>query len=384
MAPHTVRWGIIATGGISKQFAKDLLVDPSSRGTSDVNHKVVAVGSRSVESAEKFVDHLKSATSEDSWSWGVKNGLLDGVKAYGDYHDVYNDSNVDAVYVGTPHNLHHRNAKDALLAGKPVLCEKPFTMDVEELDELFSIAKEKNLFLMEAVWTRFHPIAYAVQEVLDSGRLGKPKRFAADFSSDAKIDERPATGDRMIDPELAGGALLDMGPYPSVWAMLTLHHNKHNKDKDPKVITSHQTIYKRTGVDANSRWVVEWDGLCQAALLTDLETPGLREATAIVQCEEGDLCIEYPPYRPEVFHIVPRPANSLGSIKEKETHKVPCHPGNNGMSYEADEVARCLRDGKIQSDRMPWDESRIVQGWFDHVRKNGDSVLKDYKGQAGQ
>lgn len=94
------------------------------------------------------------------------------------------------MYIGTPHTFHHANTKGALLAGKHVLCEKPFTFDVDELDELISIAKEKNLFLMEAVWTRFQPVAYAVQDVLKSGKLGAIKRMSADFSMNFEPDSK--------------------------------------------------------------------------------------------------------------------------------------------------------------------------------------------------
>ncbi|WWC58924.1 uncharacterized protein I303_101469 [Kwoniella dejecticola CBS 10117] len=383
MAPYTLRWGIIATGKISGQFARDLLVDPSTREVSDVAHQITAVGSRSVESAQRFIDGLKSAGEGESFAWGAKNGVLDNVKARGSYDGVYNDPNVDAIYVGTPHNLHYRNTKDALLAGKHVLCEKPFTIDVEELEDLIATAKAKNVFLMEAVWTRFHPIAYAVDEVIKSGKLGKPKRFSADFSMEYDLDSKPDSN-RFVDPALGGGSLLDMGPYPSVWAMLLLHRNPHNTDKFPSVVSSHQSIYKRSGVDLDSRWIVEWDGLCRGTLTTDLSAPGLKENTAVVQCEQGDLVIEYPPQKPETFHIIPRPDRFIGSIKEKTTHHHPVHAGNHGMSYEADEVARCIRAGKIQSDRMPWDESVVVQKWFDSVRKSGDSATKGMKGSAGQ
>ncbi|WVW79033.1 hypothetical protein I302_100996 [Kwoniella bestiolae CBS 10118] len=383
MSPYTLRWGIIATGKISGQFARDLLVDPSSREVSDVSHQITAVGSRSVESAQKFIDGLKNPAEGDSWGWGAKNGKLDRVKAHGSYDGVYNDPNVDAIYVGTPHNLHYKNTKDALLAGKHVLCEKPFTIDIEELEDLVAIAREKKLFLMEAVWTRFHPIAYAVEEVLKSGKLGKPKRFAADFSMEYDLDSKPDSN-RFVDPALGGGSLLDMGPYPSVWAMLLVHRNPHNKDQNPKVVSSYQSIYKRSGVDLDSRWIVEWEGLCRGQLVTDLTSPGLRENTAALQCEEGDLIIEYPPQKPETFHIIPRPDRYLASVKEKTTHHHPVHAGNHGMSYEADEVARCIRDGKTESERMPLEESKVVQRWFDSVRKNGNSSTKEMKGTAGQ
>ncbi|AAW43964.1 conserved hypothetical protein [Cryptococcus deneoformans JEC21] len=381
MAPFTVNWGIISTGVISTVFAHDLLVDPASRNTKDVNHKITAVGSRSVQSAQAFIDKLKESSEGKSWAWGVKNGVLDGVKPRGTYEEVYNDPDVTAIYVGTPHVLHHRNAKDALLAGKHVLLEKPACLEVEELDELFMIAKEKNLFFMEAVWTRFQPITYAVEEVIKSGILGKPKRFSADFSMDWNLD---ADSGRMANPALGGGSLLDSSAYPSVWAMLLVHRHPLNTDKDPKVLFAHQTIYPRTGVDINSRWLVEWKGLCQGMLMTDLDNAGQKDSTAVLQCEEGDLVIAYPPNEPKTFYIHPRPSRFAGTITSSTTHHHPVHDGNNGMSYEADEVARCIRDGKIESERMPWEESRVVQGWVDKVRKEGPSETAKLVGTAGQ
>ncbi|KIR28466.1 hypothetical protein I309_02771 [Cryptococcus deuterogattii LA55] len=386
MAPFTLNWGIISTGGISTTFAHDLLVDPASRNTRDVNHKIAAVGSRSIQSAQAFIDKLKESSEGKSWAWGVKNGVLDGVKARGTYEEVYNDPDVTVVYVGTPHVLHHRNAKDALLAGKHVLLEKPACLDVEELDELIKIAKEKNLFFMEAVWTRFQPIAYAVEEVIKSGILGKPRRFSADFSMDWDLDASPDSS-RMVNPALGGGSLLDMSAYPSVWAMLLVHRHPLNTDKDPKVLFTHQTIYPRSGVDINSRWLVEWKGLCQGMLMTDLDNAGQKDSTAVLQCDEGDLVVAYPPYQPETFYIHPRPSRfpgPKGTITSSTTHHYPLHDGNNGMSYEADEVARCIRDGKIESERMPWEESRVVQGWVDKVRKEGPTETAKLVGTAGQ
>lgn len=108
---------------------------------------------------------------------------------------------------------------------------------------------------------------------------------------DWKPDDQPVTKG-LLNPETGGGSLLDMGPYPSVWAMLLVHNSPYNADPSPKVINSHQTLYERTGVDLNSRWIVQWEGLCQGSLTTDLGAPGLKEATAWVQCEEGDLVIE--------------------------------------------------------------------------------------------
>ncbi|ODN74942.1 hypothetical protein L198_08193 [Cryptococcus wingfieldii CBS 7118] len=383
MSSYTLRWGIISTGSISTSFVEDLLTDPTDRKVNDVAHAVTAVGSRSLESAQKFIDKISSTSKGKSWAAGVNDGRFKDVKPYGDYQGVFDDANVDAVYIGTPHIVHHRNAKDALLAGKHVLCEKPFTLDRDELDELIAIAKEKKLFLMEAVWTRFQPIAYAIEEVLKSGKLGKPKRFWADFSMDWGLESTPHDA-WMMKPEFGGGSLLDSSAYPSVWAMLCVHRHPLNTIKEPKVVNTHQTLYKPTGVDKNSRWLVEWDGFCLAALTTDLDSSGLRDATAVLQCEEGDLVIPYPPYKPTQFTINPKPDGYLGSITEKTTYDCPLAPGVKGWAYEADEVARCVKAGKLESERMPWEESQIVQGWVDEVRKNGPSKSAGLKGTAGQ
>jgi predicted dehydrogenase len=367
-------------------------VDPATRDVSDVAHKIAAVGSRSVASAQAFLDKLRAAPGDSSW--GVAHGGLDGAGAYGSYEEVYADPAVDVVYVGTPHPFHHQNAKAALLAGKHVLCEKPFVMDLAELDELIAIAREKNVFLMEAVWTRFQPIAYAVQEVIRSGRLGAPRRVTAELSSFAHIDER-ADDDRMIDPKLGGGALLDLAPYPAVWSMLVLHQHPSNTDKAPQVLDFSQRIYKRNGVDEMSALTVRWEGLAESRMLNDFTAWTPRDNACVVDCDKAQLIIDHPLYRPERFRIVPHPQTVAGSsesekpaakaddITEESEHRFPI-PAGNGMHYEADHVARCLRDGKLESERMPLAESRVVQGWLDTVRKGGSSVLKDWPHTAGK
>ncbi|KIR76480.1 hypothetical protein I306_06538 [Cryptococcus gattii EJB2] len=128
-------------------------------------------------------------------------------------------------------------------------------------------------------------------------------------------------------------------------------------------------------------------GACQGMLMMDLDNAGRKDSTAVLQCDEGDLVVAYPPYQPETFYIHPRPSRfpgPKGTITSSTTHHHPPHDGNYGMSYEADEVARCIRDGKIESERMPWEESRVVQGWVDKVRKEGPSETAKLVGTAGQ
>ncbi|KAE8538341.1 hypothetical protein D1P53_005686 [Cryptococcus gattii VGV] len=261
--------------------------------------------------------------------------------------------------IGCPSRLHrHSTCPPSPLRQKRSTgpLEKPACLEVEELDELIKIAKEMHRFL----W------AYRLyrQEVNKSGILGKPRVFYADLSVGQNLDASPDSSG-MINPALGGSSLLDMSAYHSVWAMLLVHRHPLNTDKDPKVLFTHQTIYPRSGVDINSRW----------------------DSTAILQCDEGALVIAYGSSLPKTFYIHPRPshfAGPKGTITSSTAHHHPFHDGNNGMSYEADEVARCIRDRKIESERMPWVESRVVQRWIDKVRKEGPTETAKLVGNGGQ
>lgn len=232
------------------------------------------------------------------------------------------------------------------------------------------------------MWTRFHPISFRVQEVIASGVLGRPKRFQADFSIDFNVDAKPLT-DRFMDPALGGGSLLDMGPYPSVWAMLCLHqHPLNTQRKPPTVVNTYQRIYERTNVDARSRWLVDFPELqAEAQLMTDMTCHSIKEAAVVMQCENADLIIENGPQKPSTFHVVPNPGSKKDTKRTTYNCGIPAEQGH-GLCFEADEVARCIRDGKTESARMPLDESRIVQSWFDEVRKRGSTCMKDMKGTA--
>ena len=137
MSKFQLKWGILATGGIAESFARDLWPNPETRGVNDIEHKVVAAASSS--SAKRAQDFLKEVRAPE------------GAKAYGSYKELVEDPNVDIIYVATPHSHHYQNARLCLEAGKNVLCEKAFTTNAAQLETLIKIAKEKNVFLMEAV-----------------------------------------------------------------------------------------------------------------------------------------------------------------------------------------------------------------------------------------
>lgn len=180
-SPYTVRWGIMATGNIAQStdphhtptprfqltqispaFCKDLLTNPATRDVHDVAHKIAAVASLS--GASRAADFIKTI-----------DGPTDAA-AYGTYAELVADPNVDIVYVATPHSHHFQNAMLALEAGKNVLCEKAFTVTAEQTRLLVEKAREKKLFLMEAVWTRFHPWSIKIRELVKSGAIGKVHR----------------------------------------------------------------------------------------------------------------------------------------------------------------------------------------------------------------
>lgn len=171
------------------------MLDSKKRGASDLMHIVAAAASStSSDRAKKFLEDCKCPS---------------GAKAYGSYHELVKDVNVDIVYVATPHSHHYQNVMLCLEAGKAVLCEKAFTTNAAQAKRLYETAKKKNLFLMEAVWTRFFPLSVQIRKVIEEGGLGAVHRVIADNSFGDDIEEKYGTKSRMVNMDLAGGALLD-------------------------------------------------------------------------------------------------------------------------------------------------------------------------------
>lgn len=176
-------------------FVRDLLKDPSLRNASDIAHEVVAVASSSSKDrAEKFI---------------ADTGISSPCTAYGDYESLVADKSVDVVYVATPHSHHYQNVMLALHAGKNVLCEKAFTVNAEQTKILCETARKNNLFLMEAVWTRYFPLSVQVRQSIQTGEIGEVLRVTADTSFGDDVEQKWGTAHRMVNPDLAGGALLD-------------------------------------------------------------------------------------------------------------------------------------------------------------------------------
>ncbi|BFZ61017.1 hypothetical protein YB2330_002075 [Saitoella coloradoensis] len=343
----TLNWGILGCGGIAETFTKDILVDPKSHRNVDVIHKVVAIGSSSsVDKAKKFAE-----------TTGAKDA-----KHYGSYEELVKDENVDVIYVATPHSHHYANTMLALEAGKNVLCEKAFTVNAAQARKLVETARAKNLFLMEAQWTRYFPLSIELRRMISSGKLGDIKQI---FSDNGKSIEHI---DRITNPNLAGGALLDLGVYSFLHVFQTVYHldPEHVKPEVKATILKDE----KTGVDKFTTAILAWPGTtaiatCNYSLETDPKSDYSAGPCVRIVGTKAQICIPSPPYRPTSFTVIP---NGDGEIQKKD---FPIE-GGNGMWWEADEVAFCIRDGKKESEIMPLDESVVIMETYDEIRKQGD------------
>ncbi|KAF9069752.1 hypothetical protein BDP27DRAFT_1324912 [Rhodocollybia butyracea] len=355
---YQLRWGIISTGGISHQFVKDLLIDPNTRNVQDVIHKITAVGSRSIEKAREFIDNLGLAGDKD-------------VKAYGSYDEVYNNADVDVIYVATPHTYHYENSLDAIKAKKHVLCEKPVTSNCAELRSLLAAAKENGVFFMEAMWTRFQPSSLEFKKISDSGELGLPVTVHADLSGNFNIENIPRTH-RILDPILGGGALLDLGPYPLVWAIMALYENPANGGTKPTITGS---ILKTplTGVDCNTSITLNFNQsklAAQAVLSCSINIDSMNPGVTI-RYERGAIKVASPIFVPKSFVV--QYFDEKGAVT-KEKERAFEYVGR-GMYFQADEVARCIRDAQMESSLWGHDKSLLEMEIFDEVRKQGGYEL---------
>lgn len=345
-----LKWGILATGGIADKFARDLLIDPSTRGVSDVKHSVVAAASSN--SSSRASEFLSSIGASDA-------------KAYGSYSELVSDPSVQIIYVATPHSHHYSNTLLALNAGKHVCCEKPFTINAAQTKHLTKVAKEKGLFLMEAVWIRFFPIVLEVQRLIhEERRLGKISRVFSDFGMQFKPDPKH----RLFNPDLGGGALLDLGIYALTWQMITLYADPDNKSTPPEV-TGSIVKSKLTGVDEFTTMVLNFPNIsAQGVATTNMTVRSSEKYVVLIQGEKADMTIPWAPFRPESFTIHEKDEQGVYTgKKEEKKFDIPGH----GMFWEADACARAIRDGKLEEERCSCKDSELTMEIMDKVRYGG-------------
>ena len=313
----TFNWGILGPGGIARAFAADL--------QSLAGHSVAAVGSRTLSNAEEFVSTF-------------------GGKAYGSYEELVADESVDAIYVATPHPAHKENVVLALNAGKPVLCEKPFAVNAQEAQEMVAAAVANNVALMEAMWSRFLPHYALVREIVASGILGKILTVHADHGQRLADQNIP----RLVDPLLAGGALLDLGIYPVSFAHMIL--------SNPTKITASGVLTDR-GVDGQTSMIFDYSSGAQAILNTTMleQTP----CRAVVAGVNGRLEIDRVFYSPTSMRV------SLfdGTVKQYPNTYV-----GHGIREQAEEFKQLVLSGKQQSEILNWKDTVDIMKTLDTVR----------------
>ncbi|EHK49092.1 hypothetical protein TRIATDRAFT_297793 [Trichoderma atroviride IMI 206040] len=362
--PYTVKWGIMATGGIAETFCKDLLCDPKVRDAHDVRHEIVAVASSSSKKrAEEFLKTI--------------DGAFDA-KTYGSYPELVADPNIDIVYVATPHSHHFQNAMLALEAGKHVLCEKAFTVTAAQTRKLVETAKAKNLFLMEAVWTRYFPLSIQIRKRITSGEIGTVYRTIGDLSFNSNAAEGKglsfADSHRMINVDLAGGAILDLGVYPLTWVFQTLYHLQPEQDKEAPTVVAASNKYT-TGADENTAIICQFPrhnslGVATTTLRAHSDPENDAVPVIRIQGSEGEIQVFFPAFRPLKYKVVKKNGES-----QLVDCPIPGDPARNGwghgMFWEADECARCLRDGKKESATLPWTESIVIMETMEAALKQG-------------
>jgi predicted dehydrogenase len=317
-----IRWGILATGGIAGAFARDRALMPDA--------KLVAVGSRSVEAAERFAG---------------EHGIP---RAYGNWAELAGDADVDVVYVATPHSAHHAAATLCLEAGRAVLCEKAFTVNLAQAEELVALARSRRLFLMEAMWAYCDPVVRRMAELIHDGAIGEVRTVHADFGFAGPAEPTQ----RLRDPHQAGGALLDLGVYPVSLAHLVLGA--------PSSVAAWARLTPE-GVDENTGILLGYDSGAVASLTCSLVAE--NACVAAVSGTAGR--IELPRHFFHPGHLVLHRAG-----REPEEVRVPV-TGDHGAGYvpEAAEVTRCLRAGERESPMVPLDGSLAVMATLDAIRE---------------
>ncbi|MDC8759421.1 Gfo/Idh/MocA family protein [Janthinobacterium fluminis] len=313
-----IRWGILGTGQIARAMAFAL---QEAAGA-----KLVAVASRSGAGAEKF-----------GREFGIK-------RCHGSYQALADDADVDVIYIATPHALHAANALMCLNGGKHVLCEKAFTMNRREAAEVVALARQKRLFLMEAMWSRFLPAIGEARRIIDSGEIGKVTQIQSDFGFVPQVPPEH----RLLNPELGGGALLDIGIYPLSLSAFFLGP-----------VESVQAIAELgpTGVDEQTAFSLRHQGGGVSSCVCSIRAHTPIEMT--ISGPLGYIRIHNRFFQAQTLTIATADGNA-------RTVEFP-HIGS-GYAYEAVEVMRCLNAGLIESPLMPHAETLALMGILDTIR----------------
>jgi predicted dehydrogenase len=315
----TIHWGIIGAGKIADKFATDLQAVEGA--------KLVAIASNSIERAKDFAEKHQIQHFYDS------------------YKDIFKTPDLDVIYIATPHTSHAENTILCLENKVAVLCEKPFAMNLKQVQQMIEVANRNDTFLMEAMWTRFIPAIKKTLELIKEGRIGKIRTIHADFGFPAPdFPEK-----RLLNPKLGGGALLDIGIYPAFISLLLLGY--------PTDIQS-VTTFTKTGVDETCSFILKYKNEATAVLNCSLAARTRTEA--IIYGEKGH--IELPTRFIETKRLILHE-------DDKEPVEFTFDYDTKGYNFEAQEVTKCLQAGKKESDLMPLSMSVKLISLLDEIRQ---------------
>ena len=315
-----IRWGILGPGKIAHSFGKDLALVAEGH--------LVGVASRTLGKAEEFAKE-----------YGAEH-------AFGSYEELLISDVVDVIYIATPHTGHMEWAIKAMQHGKHVLCEKPLGINLAEVEKMLTVAKENKVFLMEALWSRFNPSIQKIKQLVDDGELGTIGYLHADFAFYA-LDK--SEDGRLLNPDLAGGSILDIGIYPIFLAYLILGK--------PEGILSISNTYK-TGVEIQTSMIFSYPN-AQAILYSGLVSESKMRAE--ISGSKGEIFID------------PRWHETQGFVIKMDVgeQRYDLPTLGKGYSHEIDEVHHCLRDGKLQSELWSHRNSIDLITIMDEVRRQG-------------
>lgn len=315
---ETVKVGIIGTGWIAEKMAITL------QGMREA--EAYAVASRQLQTAREFAE-----------KWGVAH-------TYGSYEEMLNDKEVQLVYIATPHSHHYEHARMSLLHDKAVLCEKAFTANVRQAEELLKLAEEKGLFITEAIWTRYMPLSQTICRLVSDGTIGHPMTLSANLGYPIGYRER------LRQPALAGGALLDLGVYALNFASMAF-------GTEVEQITS-TCVKANTGVDAQNSITLKFSDGKIAVLHSSMVS--MTDRQGIISGDKGHLIVDNI-NNPQRVKVV--------TTDYKTVVVYNCPPQITGYEYQIYASIEALKNGWLESPYMPHAETLRIMRLMDGLRR---------------
>lgn len=328
-----LRWGIVSVGRISIDYVLALKLQPSTE------HEVTAVAARSLQRSQEFAK-----------KYSIPH-------AYGSYEELSTDANIDVVYIGAINSEHHRLCLMMLNAGKHVVCEKPVTLNSKQLQQVLKLAKEKELFFLEGIWTRFFPATDRIRQEVADGNIGDVKYVRAEFGVPV------GTAERLRKLELGGGAAMDLGIYPIQLAVMLL-------GRKPEKIIASGTLFPEGADESESILLIYKDG--KKANLTTSTSYSLPNG-ALIGGTKGTL--EIP-----TWHHCP---DTLVTKKGTIVFPLPSRPegmmfhNSEGFVYEQKAVREAILQGHTETKQVPWADSEAIMAILDEVRRQLGVVYKE-------